>query len=182
MQVAPEFVYLQCATACAAGAAVTDLRSRRIPNWLTGSGFFAGLLLHFVYGGLPATGRALLAALIAGGIFFVFCLAGGMGAGDVKLIAAVGSLAGLSSIAGVLIATALLGAIVAIITAVVNGRLRETFANAGSLLAHHQANGMAPHPELNVRNASMLRLPYAIPIVGGCLAMLLTSLYGGPKL
>lgn len=182
MQVAPDLVYLQCATVCAAGAAVTDLRSRRIPNWLTGPALLAGLLLHFMYGGFPETGRALLAVLIAGGIFFAFFAAGGMGAGDVKLMAAVGALAGLSSLRGVLITTALLGAVVAVVTSLANGRLRETFANVGSLLAHHQANGIAPHPELNVRNTSMLRLPYALPIAGGCLAMLLTSLFGGPKL
>lgn len=182
MQVAPDLLCLQSALACAAVATVTDLRSRRIPNWLTGPGFLAGLALHGLYGGVRGAGLALLAGLIAGGIFLAFCLAGGMGAGDVKLMAAVGALAGLQPLTGILIATALLGAVAAVVTALASGRLRETLTNAGSLLVHHNAHGMTPHPQMNVQNKAMLRLPYAIPIAGGCLAALLISLYRGPNL
>ena len=75
--------------------AMTDIRSRLIPNRLTGPAVLAGVLLHFVSGGWREGGGALLALLVCGGIFLVFHLAGGMGAGDVKLIAAEACLLGL---------------------------------------------------------------------------------------
>ena len=178
MHLSPEILSLQCATVCAAAASVTDLRSRRIPNWLTGPAFLLGIALHLGLGGLRGAGVALLASLIAGSVFFVFFIAGGMGAGDVKLMAAVGALAGLHPLTGILIATALLGAVAAVGLALANGRLRETFGNAGALLAHHQSNGFTAHPELNVRNGGMLRLPYALPICGGCLVTLCATFYG----
>ena len=91
---------------------------------------------------------------------------------------AIGTLAGLHPLRHLLIATALLGAVAAIVTAMLKGRLRETVGNAGTLLAFHQANGLVAHPELNVRNGSALRLPYAIPIAGGCLSVLLLTFFG----
>lgn len=178
MHATPSLLYLVCACCCAAVAVVTDLRSRRIPNWLTGPAFLFALLLHAVTGGVRDAGLALLSGLIAGGVFLVFFLAGGMGAGDVKLMAAVGALAGLHPLRHLLIATALLGALAAVVTALLKGRLRETVGNAGALLAHHQAHGLVAHPEFNVQNGATLRLPYAIPIAGGCLAVLLLTFFG----
>lgn len=182
MQASPDVVDLLCACCCASAAAVTDLQSRRIPNWLTGSSFVLALLLHFVQGGARGAGQALLAGVVAGGVMLVFFLAGGMGAGDVKLMAAVGTLTGFHPLGRVMVATALLGALAAIVTATVNGRLRETVGNAATLLAHHHSNGLSAHPELNVHNSSTLRLPYALPIAGGCLAALVLSFHGVPSL
>ena len=75
----------------------SDVRTRRIPNWLTGSSILVGLVLHLVLGGWRSLGSAALAGLLAGAVFLVFHLAGGMGAGDVKLMTAVSVLAGLRS-------------------------------------------------------------------------------------
>lgn len=59
MQASPDVVYLQCACFCALIAAITDLRSRRIPNWLTGPAFLLGLAMHLLTGGLRDGGLAL---------------------------------------------------------------------------------------------------------------------------
>lgn len=179
----PDLIYMESALLCAALAAVTDLRSRRIPNWLTGSGILAGLALHLGLGGVRDSGSALLAGLIAGGIFLLFFLAGGMGAGDVKLMAAIGCLGGLHSVRSLLLLTAILGAVAAIVAALASGRLAETVRNVRMLLAHHSEHGLGtPHAELNVRNNTMLRLPYAIPIAGACLLTLGLTLHGGTGL
>lgn len=178
MAVSADLIYVLSASVCASVAAVTDLQSRRIPNWLTVSGMLLGLGLHLSLGGPRDAGLALLAGLLAGGIFFLLFVAGGMGAGDVKLMAAVGCLCGLPSIRSILITTVLLGALAAIVAATTRGRLRETFANACTLFAHHHAHGLATHPDLNVRNPSALRLPYAIPIAGGCAVTLIMHLHG----
>jgi len=162
-----ETVYLGAAAACAFSGAICDYRSRRIPNWLTGSSILLGLALHLVLGGWRSLASALLAGLAAGGAFLLFYLAGGMGGGDVKLITAVGSCAGLSHVAAILIATAIAGGIFAIALALVAGRLKQTLSNVAKLLSHHGSVGLQPHPDLNVQNSRSLRLPYGMAIGAG---------------
>lgn len=169
MALTSETIYLIAALACASVGSICDLRSRRVPNILTGPAILAGLGLHLLLGGPAAMGLALLSGFIAGGLFLLFFLAGGMGAGDVKLMMAVGCLAGTLHLKEILIATVLLGALMGVVVALCRGRLRETIANVFILLRHHGDNGMEAHPELNVRNPSTLRLPYALPIAAGCL-------------
>lgn len=174
-------IFIAGALVCAGIGSVHDVRERRIPNRLTGPAIVAGLALHAIAGGWHGLGDSALAGLVAGGIFFVFFFAGGMGAGDVKLMAAVGCFAGLTPLPLVVIATAIAGAGAALAVSVYNGRLRETLRNVGELLTHHGRRGLTPHPELNLANAGTLRLPFALPIAAGCLFALCTlGLTGRP--
>ena len=135
---------------------------------LTGPAFLLGLTLHLTIDGWHGLWTSFLAGLICGVVFLVFYLAGGMGAGDVKLIAAVGCIAGLPNIAYLLVLTALCGGAMAVVLAMIRGRLKETLFNVGALAGHHSRKGLQPHPELNVLNASTLRLPYGLAIAAGC--------------
>jgi prepilin peptidase CpaA len=101
-------------------------------------------------------------------VFLIFYLAGGMGAGDVKLIAAVGCLCGLHDVPFLLALTGISGGVMAVCLALAHGRLKQTFLNVVALVSHHGSEGLTPHPELNVRNTSTLRLPYALAIFAGC--------------
>jgi prepilin peptidase CpaA len=152
---------------CASIGAFRDIRTRRIPNWLTGPSILAGLGLHLVLGGWHSMATAALAGLLAGGAFLLFHLAGGMGAGDVKLMTAVSCFAGLSYVPEILIATALMGGIFAIILALSRHRLKETLTNIGVLVIHHGSSGLKPHADLNVTNSERLRLPYGVAIAAG---------------
>lgn len=154
---------------CAGIGSIHDVRTRRIPNRFTGIAVAAGLLMHGIAGSWSGLEESALAALIAGGIFLLFCLSGGMGAGDVKLMAAVGSIAGLAPLRLLIISTAVFGGILALGVAIYHGRLRETLANAGVVLGHHGRRGLEPHPERNLANATALRLPFALPVAAGCL-------------
>jgi prepilin peptidase CpaA len=165
----PEFTYPATASACAVLGSVFDVKSRRIPNFITMPAFLFGLVLHLALGGWRQLLTALAAGVICGLVFLIFYIAGGMGAGDVKLIMAVGCIAGLSHIAYLLVLTALSGGIMAVGLAVMRGRLRETIFNVGELASHHRHEGLQPHPELNLKNAATLRLPYALAIAGGSL-------------
>ena len=89
-----QLIFLGGSLLCAGIGSVTDVRERRVPNFVTGPAIVVGLMLHTIFGGWRGLGDSALAGLIAGGIFLVFFLAGGMGAGDVKLMAAVGCFAG----------------------------------------------------------------------------------------
>lgn len=160
--------FLLTAATLATAAAVMDLRTRRISNRLTLPVFLAALLLHLAAGGVRSMLLAGAAGLAAGGVFFLFFVAGGMGGGDVKLMAALCAMAGPAYTPQLLLATAISGGVLALVLALVRGRLRSTLRNVAVLTAHHGAAGLTPHPELNLYAPKALRLPYAVPIAAGC--------------
>jgi prepilin peptidase CpaA len=161
------------AALCASVAAAIDLRTRRIPNILTAPAFALGLLLHFAAGGWKGMGLAGMAGIAGGVVFLFFFLAGGMGAGDVKLMAAVSAIAGPSHVIELLLTTAIAGGVLALGIAAARGRLRATLGNVGTLIGHHGSMGLMPHPDLNVQTPGTLRLPYGIAIAAGCWLTLL---------
>ena len=162
-----ELVYPAASTLCAMIGAGFDLRSRRIPNFVTGPAILLGLLLHGALDGWQGLMSALGSGLLCGMVFVVFYLAGGMGAGDVKLITAVACLAGPSHAAYLLILTSLAGGAMALALALVRGRLKETLCNVLALTSYHAQAGLVPHPEINVLNKNTLRLPYGVAIAAG---------------
>jgi prepilin peptidase CpaA len=94
-------MYLAAATGVAALAAWTDLRSGRIPNWLTLGALLAGVVARAVsgwmfFGGLRGAllsgGYSIAGALVCGLVPFLLYWLGGAGGGDVKLFAAIGAL------------------------------------------------------------------------------------------
>jgi prepilin peptidase CpaA len=128
--------------------------------------------LHLAIGGWKQLVSSLAAGLICGVVFLVFYIAGGMGAGDVKLITAVGCIAGLPHVPYLLVLTALCGGAMAIVMALARGQLQQTIMNVGAIAAHHSQEGLQPHPDLNLSNQNTLRLPYALAIAGGSLLTL----------
>jgi prepilin peptidase CpaA len=162
-----EFMYSAASLLCAIIGAVYDVRSRRVPNFVTLPAIYLGLILHFALGGWRQLGSAAAAGLICGLIFLVFYLAGGMGAGDVKLMTAVACIAGFSFIGQLLILTSLAGGVMAIVLALYRGKLKNTLFNICSLALHHKSAGLTPHPKFNIGNANTLRLPYALAIAAG---------------
>lgn len=164
-----QLIYLAAAMIVAFIGGGSDLRSRRIPNRLTGPAILAGLVLHLSLGGPMQLGSSALAGIIAGSVFLLFFLAGGMGAGDVKLMTAVGCLAGLDHLVELLVAIAIIGGVMGFALALYRRQLRATLLNVLALFYHHSEQGLTTHPELNVRNVATLRLPYAVPIAAGCL-------------
>ena len=72
-------------------AAVSDYRTRRLPNWLTVTAFFAALIVHTAIGGLTGLGLSLSGFATGFSILLVLWLLGGGGGGDVKLMGALGA-------------------------------------------------------------------------------------------
>jgi prepilin peptidase CpaA len=165
-----EVTFTACALLCASVGSIHDLRDRRIPNVLSGSAIIVGLTMHTAIGGWCGLGDSAFAGLVAGILSLVFWIAGGMGAGDVKLLTAIGCITGLTPLRMVLISTALAGGLFALGLSIYHGRLRETLRNVAVLVMHHRLRGLKPHPDLNVKNARTLSMPFALPVAAGCLA------------
>ena len=167
------------AVVCTAIASFFDIRERRIPNLLNGGFFAVGLALHLGLQGWRGLASSLLAAGIAGGFFLLFYLAGGMGAGDVKLMTSVAALVAMPPLQLVLLSTVAAGALCALVFAVSQGQAPQTFSNTWSLLAHHTRRGPRPHARLNLANQEALRLPFAVPVAMGCVIALCASAWKG---
>jgi len=153
-------------------ACAFDLRTRRIPNWLTFGAAAVALVFHIVTGGASgvaqgiggwATGVALLIAPYA---------LGGMGAGDVKLVGALGAWLGPGDTFWLAMYTGIAGAVMALVVGVWHGYLRRAVSNIWLLLTHWRVNGLRPFPELTLATSHGPRLAYAAPILVGTLVML----------
>ena len=77
-------------------AVIEDLGWRRISNWTSGGALVAGLIVHGAQKGWMGALHSLLGALIGFGVFLIFYVLGGMGGGDVKLMAGFGALLAIS--------------------------------------------------------------------------------------
>lgn len=144
-------------------AACCDLRSRRIPNVLCLAGCAAGLLLAFAQG-LPALGASVLGMTTAFCLGFPLWLCRWLGAGDVKLLAAVGALAGIALLPRILVFTALCGGVLAVSATLWRGELHATLQRLRTWLVP-AVDAPAEIPA----EATRFRLPYAVAIALGSL-------------
>jgi prepilin peptidase CpaA len=88
--VAVDKYLLICGLAIASVGAFTDVRNRRIPNWLTYNGILLALAVRTALAGWPGLKNSFEGVVLGGGIFLLLFLLRGMGGGDVKLMAAAG--------------------------------------------------------------------------------------------
>ena len=163
---------------CAMAGAVADVRSRRIPNRLTVSALVSGFALHLILQGLKGLEMSAAGALIAGGAFFLLFVVGGMGAGDVKLMGAVGAWVGAAHALQALAVTAIGGGVLAIGWTLICGQVGSTFRNMAELIRFHLASGLRRHPDLNLARSSSIRLPYGPAIAMGPLYLICQRFWG----
>jgi prepilin peptidase CpaA len=153
-------------------AGVTDIKTRRIPNWLVLTGLCIGIALNsllFEWAGLKLS---LSGAGLAFAVYLVFYLLRAMGAGDVKLMAAIGALVGPKSWLLILFFTAIAGGVVAFVILLAKGRFKRTLLNV-SIMIHQLSRLQAPYQataELDVRSGKALRLPHGATIALGTIA------------
>jgi prepilin peptidase CpaA len=155
-------------------AAVYDMRWRRIPNWLNLTGVLAGLALNtalFGWEGLRLAGMGIGLAML---VYFPLYIVRGMGAGDVKLMAAVGALVGPGTWLGIFILTAILGAAIGIVLLLLRRQLRGTLWNVGYILSElmHFRAPYVGREELDVKHPLTLSMPHGATIALGCIAFL----------
>jgi len=153
-------------------AGIFDIRSRRIPNWLNVMGMAAGFALNVYAFGLEGLKAASFGMLLAAAVYLALYLLRGMGAGDVKLMAAVGAIAGPRSWFAIFIATALAGGIIGLLVVIAKGRMGETALNLNALMGEliHFRVPAQSNRNLDVRSRQGLRLPHGLAIAPGSLA------------
>ena len=71
-----------------------DVKQQRIPNWWTVSGVLVGIIFHLVVNHLDGFIQSVLGTLIGGGVLLLLYIFKAIGAGDVKLFAAIGAICG----------------------------------------------------------------------------------------
>ena len=150
-------------------ATAIDLRSRRIPNQLTAAMAVAGL--GFAAGGISGVSVAASIGGIVLGLLLMLpgYALGATGAGDVKLMGAVGAIVGPPLVVSAFICTALAGGVLALIVAVRRRRLGATLAGTGRLVAAPRA----AHKEIEAATAAR-RFAYGPAIaIGSLIAVLM---------
>jgi prepilin peptidase CpaA len=150
-------------------ATFTDVRSRRIPNWLVLPFLAAGITVCSARAGWHGLLQSLegiaLALLLMGGLAAL----GGMGMGDVKLCAAIGAWIGPSQLLVALVVMALAGGLMAVCWALVQGFFGQLLSNTGTLLTGFGKRGLRPNPEFVLENPRAKSMPYAPAIAIGTL-------------
>lgn len=154
------------------GACVTDVTTRRVPNALTGTAIVCGLLAHTVLPGGFGPAAAVLGFAAGLAVFFPFFALGGMGGGDVKLLAALGTWLGWQPVLWTALYGAVAGGVLALIVALSRAYLRQAFSNIGGLFQFWWVQGVKPMPGLTLEHGRGPRLPYAIPVFAGLVTML----------
>ena len=149
------------ATLPAAIGGYTDWRWRRIPNWLTVSSLAAGIALNSVVGKWAGAKTSLLGAALGLGLLLPFVLLRSLGAGDWKLVGALGAFLGPERLLDVLFVAALLAGLMAVILIVWKGRARQALRNLWRMLAAFFTLHL-PDAEVSLDNPQSLKVPFGV--------------------
>jgi prepilin peptidase CpaA len=151
------FLFLILGTAIA-----SDLRWRTIPDWLTGTAVLGGLGFHTMMSQFAGLVFSLEGATVGLGLFIIFYMCGWMGAGDVKLFAAVGSFLGPAQTISAAIVIALIGGLLAILVLGFNQGWRRIglrlWSHLETMFLTKSLQGLTP-----VQDA-VPKVPYAVAI------------------
>jgi prepilin peptidase CpaA len=156
-------------------ATATDIYSRRIPNWLVLPFLAGGVVVATASRGLTGLGQSLSGIVLAVAIAGIPCWLGGMGMGDLKLCAAVGSWIGPAQLGIALVATGITGGVLALLWAAYYGSLSEALDGSGDLVSRFLSKGIHPHPSLVLANPLAQRMPYAPAIAIGTIFSFLAT-------
>ncbi len=151
-------------------ASAFDLRIRKIPNWLTFSMIFSGIILNSYDHGLMGFEHSFFGFII--GILFLlipFTL-GGVGAGDVKLLGALGSLLGPVLIFKIILVSAVFGGIFSLFFVIGKRRIKEVFREIKNKVTFFMLTKKVLPEKLD--SGQKLSIPYACAIALGTLLVI----------
>jgi prepilin peptidase CpaA len=141
----------------------TDLRSRRIPNWVTVPALAIGVVANTVLGGWSGLKTSLLGVIIGLALLLPFVLLRSLGAGDWKLAGALGSFAGPALLMDLLIGSVFVAGLMAVGLIIYKGRVRQTLRNIGHILIS-LVTFRLPGSQVSLDNPDSLKVPYGVAL------------------
>ncbi len=145
------------------GAGWTDLRSRRIPNWLTVPGLLIGVSANTVLSGWSGLNASLLGALVGLALLLPFVLLRSLGAGDWKLAGALGAFAGPGRLVDLLLGSVLVAGVMAVVLIIYKRRTLQTIRNIGHILIS-LVTFQLPGSRVSLDNPESLKVPYGVAL------------------
>ena len=155
----------------------TDWRFRRIPNWLTVPGLLIGIAANCWAGGWNGLWDSLLGAALGLGLLLPFVLLRSLGAGDWKLVGALGAFLGPRPLIVVLAGTILIAGVMAAVLIVWKGRVRQTARNVGHMLAAFLTFHL-PGPELSLDSPQTLKVPFGVAVAAAVVLYTAARVWG----
>ncbi len=153
-------------------AAFIDGYKLKVPNWLTFPMVLSAWVVSWIFVGWAGLGSSLLGTAVGLGLLLPAYAIGGMGAGDVKLLAGVGAWVGVTNTFWAFVVSVFVGAAIALAMVIYRRKWR-----------HHQSQFLMIATEILIyrspsqlsamaaeRKSSMMLLPYGIPIAIGTIA------------
>jgi prepilin peptidase CpaA len=153
-----------CAVALTGVAGCLDWRSRRIPNWLTVPGLCAGIVVNFLTMGGHGVVLSLEGAALGLALLLPLVLMRALGAGDWKLMGAVGAFLGPWPFLIVLLASTAISALMAVVKMIAAKRVKNTLLNMVELVRGFFAFGFRPHPEISLDSPGLIKLPFGVAV------------------
>jgi prepilin peptidase CpaA len=159
-------------------AACTDLRDRKIPNWLTVPGIFAGIALNSYFRGWQGTKTSLEGAGLALLVMLPLVLLRALGGGDWKLMGAVGAFLGPILFPFVLVGSIFVAGAMAVVQMIRTRRVIETLCNLAVLVQGFFSFGLRVHPDISLDNPVLMKLPFGVAVAGGTLICICAARWG----
>ncbi len=153
-------------------AAVIDGMILKVPNWLTFPFIASGWVYWTIESGIGGLGWSLAGTIVGMVLLLVLRNVGGMGAGDVKLLAGVGAWLGALVTLKAFAATAIVGGIMAAVMIMMSGDWFKHYAMARQIMEEWKTirNPSKLAEIARERKPSMKLLPYGIPMAIGSIA------------
>lgn len=147
-------------------AAVIDGWKLKVPNWITFPMIISGWVYSYFSQGLEGLGWSLLATMFGLALLYGIYMVGGMGAGDVKLLAGIGAWVHVENTWNIFAATAIVGGIMALGMVAYSGRWRKHYNQFKMLLGEfvEVRDPEALFQRAAERKPRMYLLPYGIPM------------------
>jgi prepilin peptidase CpaA len=141
----------------------TDLRSRRIPNWLTVPGVLIGVAGSAALTGWAGLKSSLLGAALGLALLLPFVLLRSLGAGDWKLAGALGAFTGPAVLVDLLLGSVFVAGIMAVALVIYKGRVLQTMRNIGHILVS-LVTFRLPGRQVSLDNPDSLKIPYGVAL------------------
>ncbi len=158
-----KYILLGGAVVLAVIAGWTDLRSRRIPNWLTVPALLIGVAGSTALSGWGGLKSSLLGAGLGLLLLLPFVLLRSLGAGDWKLAGALGAFVGRELLINLLLGSIFVAGLMALALIIYKGRIRQTMRNIGHILSS-LATFRLPGTQVSLDNPDSLKIPYGVAL------------------